>query len=656
MSGAVAGPGVEPDSGRLDGACGSMGPGGPPVEQPPAIRMARAVIDALHRVGVHGYVLAPGSRSAPFIPVIAAAEERRQLLTRVAVDERSAGFMALGANRALDHWGRGGLTAVLTTSGTAVANLHPAVLEADAAGIPLIVVTADRPHELVGTGANQTAEQTRLFDGVLRAVVDLPADLTGDLGLAAAESAIAGQVRRALLAACGEMTRDPGPVQLNVRFRPPLAPAIGPDGAVPDEALALSPPPGPRRPVRAIRIHEPGGIVHGSDRPVDPVRGVVVAGDQHDRTIALRLRRLAEQLDWPLLAEPTSMMRGGTQALTRYAELLATPAGRALADRVERVIVAGHPTLSRSIAALLARRDIPIDVVASTARITDVAGTVRAIVSDPPGGGPLRASGLGDLAAALDAGPAPSGWMRCWRDAVAALPELEPLGEELTADAVALSVYDSCVPDPPEDPARGGRRRFAPMDPRSRLVAAPDPCPRLVLGSSLTIRRLDRLARPTVAEAPRVFANRGLAGIDGTLATAVGMATGRPAPGRPDTGPATQCSGRAVRALIGDLTFLHDAMSLNRGRCESEPDLQVIVVDDAGGAIFSTLEYSAVTPARIFDRFFTAPQRADVPALARALGARVHQPTTLSELRHVLTRPVGGLSVVHTRVAGRGGG
>ena len=187
-------------------------------------------------------------------------------------------------------------------------------------------------------------------------------------------------------------------------------------------------------------------------------------------------------------------------------------------------------------------------------------------------------------------------------------------------------------------------------------MAAPDPCPRLVLGSSLTIRRLDRLARPTVAEAPRVFANRGLAGIDGTLASAVGMATGRPAPGRPDTGPATQCSGRAVRALIGDLTFLHDAMSLNRGRCESEPDLQVIVVDDAGGAIFSTLEYSAVTPARIFDRFFTAPQRADVPALARALGARVHQPTTLSELRHVLTRPVRGLSVVHTRVAGRGGG
>ena len=111
-----------------------------------------------------------------------------------------------------------------------------------------------------------------------------------------------------------------------------------------------------------------------------------------------------------------------------------------------------------------------------------------------------------------------------------------------------------------------------------------------------------------------------------------------------------------MRALIGDLTFLHDAMSLNRGRCESEPDLQVIVVDDAGGAIFSTLEYSAVTPERIFDRFFTAPQRADVPALARALGARVHQPTTLSELRHVLTRPVRGLSVVHTRVAGRGGG
>jgi len=162
------------------------------------------------------------------------------------------------------------------------------------------------------------------------------------------------------------------------------------------------------------------------------------------------------------------------------------------------------------------------------------------------------------------------------------------------------------------------------------------------------------VALPTIAHADdrNIWAegNDDLVTITGTTRTQI------QSPGRPDTGPATQCSGRAVRALIGDLTFLHDAMSLNRGRCESEPDLQVIVVDDAGGAIFSTLEYSAVTPERIFDRFFTAPQRADVPALARALGARVHQPTTLSELRHVLTRPVRGLSVVHTRVAGRGGG
>ena len=104
-----------------------------------------------------------------------------------------------------------------------------------------------------------------------------------------------------------------------------------------------------------------------------------------------------------------------------------------------------------------------------------------------------------------------------------------------------------------------------------------------------------------------------------------------------------------MRAVVGDLTFLHDAMSLGRGRCEAEPDLQVVVIDDAGGAIFSTLEYPAVTAPEVIDRYFTTPQGADVAALARALGARVHGPRTASELRHVLAEPVRGLSVVHVR-------
>ena len=153
----------------------------------------------------------------------------------------------------------------------------------------------------------------------------------------------------------------------------------------------------------------------------------------------------------------------------------------------------------------------------------------------------------------------------------------------------------------------------------------------LVLGSSMTVRRLDRLAPPAPHQAPTALANRGLAGIDGTLATALGVALG---------------AGRPVRAVVGDLTFLHDAMSLGRGALEDEPDLQVLVVNDGGGAIFSTLEYAAIPPARRFARLFTTPQSPDIPALAAALGARVHLPADLPGLREVLEAPVRGLSVV----------
>ncbi|MDU0349049.1 thiamine pyrophosphate-dependent enzyme, partial [Actinomyces sp. MRS3W] len=140
----------------------------------------------------------------------------------------------------------------------------------------------------------------------------------------------------------------------------------------------------------------------------------------------------------------------------------------------------------------------------------------------------------------------------------------------------------------------------------------------------------------THGPAPAAIANRGLAGIDGTLATALGAAWAR---------------GLPVRAVVGDLAFLHDAMSLSRGRLEAEPDLQVIVIDDAGGAIFSTLEYPAVTPAEHFSRYFTTPQATDPGDLAAALGAVVHRPTDLGELQALLAEPVRGLSVVHLRMS-----
>ena len=189
---------------------------------PPAMADARSLVAALLAEGVREVVLCPGSRSAPLADALADAADAGRLRLRVVLDERSAGFIALGAARAHVLNGRGRCAAVVTTSGTAVSNLHPAVSEADAAGIPLLVISADRPHELVGTGASQTTEQTGLFAPALRLGVDLPADLAADLGGRAADAAIAGKVRRAVAAATGTLSQDPGPVQINARFRPPL--------------------------------------------------------------------------------------------------------------------------------------------------------------------------------------------------------------------------------------------------------------------------------------------------------------------------------------------------------------------------------------------------------------------------------------------------
>lgn len=586
---------------------------------PPSIATARDVVAALVAGGVRLVLLAPGSRSAPFVPVLAEAEERGFLAVRVLLDERSAGFAALGAGRAGLLAGERRPAAVITTSGTAVGNLHPAVLEADAAGVPLLVVSADRPHELVGTGANQTTQQAGLFSPALRAAVDLPADTPLDLGEGAARSAVTGLVRRALDAATGRLSNDPGPAQVNVRLRPPLAPAPGEglppllDGvaAVPGTVLVPTP--------AALRPAAPDAAALAGDQTAAE-RGVIVVGDCAEPLGDLAAG-LARDLGWPLLAEPTSGARDAAGALPRYAELLGTAAGAALAERAEHVLVLGHPSLTRPISALLARRDVPVDVLTTTARWTDTAGTAARVLPVSPSTRP------GDVVADLGLAAAPVGWAGEWAGALAALPAVPAtLSDDATGtgalrpDAAALAVWRAS--------AAAAERPADPADP----AGAP---PLLVLGSSMPIRRLDRLAPAGDGAPVAALANRGLAGIDGTLATALG---------------AHLASGRPVRALVGDLTYLHDAMSLSRGRLEDEPDLQVVVLDDAGGGIFSTLEYPAVTPAHVMERYFSTPQAADAGALAEALGARVERPSDLAALDALLAEPVRGLSVVHVRL------
>lgn len=599
---------------------------------PASLHAALQVVLSLVRLGVRDVVLAPGSRSAPFVPVLAAAEQAGLVRVRVVVDERSAGFVALGVARAalVDGWRRP--AAVITTSGTAVANLHPAVAEADAAEVPMLVISADRPHELVGTGANQTTEQTGIFGRAVRAVVDLPADLSTDLGQERAAAAIGGQLRRAVEAARGWLTNDPGPAQVNIRFRPPLALPAEDEGEaahyLQTAVAAAAAGEGEQRwggrsaqhPLSeacGAGAYQPRPARRPQDDDEATERGLVVAGDSVDGA-GPHARELAEYLGWPLLAEPTSGARGGPQALTRYAELLASPDGAALAAQAQHVVVLGHPSLSRPVSALLAREDLPVDVVTSTARWSDVAGSAAWVSPTRAGAEPLGLAGAEDLTRRLGLRPAPPQWSWQWHEAVARLPA-PGSRQVLSAETAALAVWDSCLPREGEEGE-----------------AETGTVPRLVVGSSMSVRLLDRWAPAATAAAPRAVANRGLAGIDGTLATATGL---------------WHAWRQPVRALVGDLTFLHDAMSLGRGVGEEEPDLQVVVLDSSGGAIFSTLEYPAVTPADQMERFFTTPQAPRIPALAGALGAQVHEVSTLEELRSLLRESVRGLSVVYLRSA-----
>ncbi|WP_348525129.1 thiamine pyrophosphate-binding protein [Luteimicrobium album] len=203
---------------------------------PPAVAAARRLLDALVAQGLRDVVVAPGSRSAPLAYAASALADAGCLHLHVRVDERDAGFLALGLARGSAL--RGGVpepVAVVTTSGTAVANLHPAVLEAHHAGVPLLLLTADRPHELRGTRANQTTDQVGIFAGATRLTVDVPAPA----GLPTELRDLDHLAARAVAAARGTRSGWPGPVHLDLAYREPLVPTPPPlDGASPSVGAA----------------------------------------------------------------------------------------------------------------------------------------------------------------------------------------------------------------------------------------------------------------------------------------------------------------------------------------------------------------------------------------------------------------------------------
>ena len=561
------------------------------------------VLRGLLAAGVREVVLSPGSRSAPLALALHAADAAGDVRLHVRLDERSAGFLALGL-----AVGSRSPVAVVMTSGTAVGNLLPAVMEAHHAGRPLIVVSADRPASLRATGANQTTWQDGIF-GVFAPTVDVAVDASHD--------AVSQAVTQAGLRL--------GPSHLNVQFDAPLLP----DPGMPwwPGLLDASDPLDPSDLVDSSSARTSGGSLEEVPLGAEAVtlvagpRTVVLAGD--DAGSAARV--LAESAGVPLLAEPTSGSRAGDPAIRTYRLLLGTALGAA----IERVIVIGHPTLSRPVTALLSRPDIALYAVRTrTGVATDPAR--RAIILDvPPALTPALPLGqTPGLAPDADAK-----WLTAWQAADAALAERVDAHVEALPDLHALHVA-------------------------AEVSAALSPGQSLVVGSSNPIRDLDLMLPPyRPGEHRLVVANRGLAGIDGTVSTAIGVALGRagriPPPGRgippsPEDGGIPR-PGRSL-AVMGDLTFLHDSGGLLIGPDEPRPDLTIVVVNDDGGSIFALLEQGTPDYAAAFERVFATPVHADLQALAGASHTAYRRVESRVELREALSETATGPLVIEARV------
>ena len=553
----------------------------------PSTAFGTVFADELARCGVREVVIAPGSRSTPLAMSFYELERAGRVRLHVRIDERSASFTALGLAKA-----SGRPVAVLCTSGTAAANFHPAVIEADESAVPLLVLTADRPPELRGAGASQTIDQVKLYGGAVRwyAEPGVPEKVPG---LAAYWRSLACQ---AWAHAAGAAGTCPGPVHVNLPFRDPLVPDDARDDAGNDTAWPDSL---DGRPGGAPWTRVAGSV---TAKPLDlpwTERGIVVCGDGVDD--AAPLVELAERAGWPVLAEPSSGARRGPNALTGYQYLLAAPEFMA-AHRPSVIVSAGRPGLSRPQSAVvgLARSD---------------GGPVRhVVVAQGPGrwADPQRAAT--DVTAAIRLtgprsrprapgvpvpGGAPGGWLDDWRRADAAAA--------LAADAI-LEQRDSLT---------------EPLLARELLAALPENA-LLWAGNSLSVRDIDLVMAPRGDV--RVLASRGASGIDGTASTAAGAALAH----------AAAHPGSQAFALIGDLAFLHDAAGLAIGPAEPRPDLCLVVVNNDGGGIFETLEQAAFDG--VFERLFGTPHGASVEQLAAAFGV----PYTLVEQPGELAKAVSG--------------
>ncbi len=519
-----------------------------------SLEAAGRLIADLVAAGVRDVVLSPGSRSAPIAYVVAAAERDGRLRLHVRHDERSAAFLGLGIGRAdPEH-----PAVVVTTSGSAVANVVPAAMEAHHGGVPLLLVTADRPVRLRGTWANQTSDsQGKLLASIAYCVDIDPVTCEGTPWI------------DALAAAKGGTDRRPGPAHLNVCFDVPLQPPPGYKVVLPPASPPMDAP---------AQVPELGTAELG----LGP-RTVVVAGDG----AGAEASALAQLARWPLLAEPTSGARFGAARVDAYRLLLPT-----MADRVERVVVYGRPTLSRPVTSLL--DDARVQVI-QVVRHPDDLGPGRDVIR------------VGAVTVTESDDPS---WLYEWA------------GAGLTRSMDALETIDAW-------PVVTG------LHVAQAIAAATRPDSALFVGSSNAVRDLDLVASELSPDA-LIVANRGLAGIDGAISTAAGVAI---------------ASGRPTRAYLGDLTVLHDINGLAIPAIERDRImLQIVVANDDGGGIFATLEHANHPEA--FERVFATPVGADLGSLCHGYGI-LHRKVQLADLPDALADIAHGVTVVEVATSRR---
>jgi 2-succinyl-5-enolpyruvyl-6-hydroxy-3-cyclohexene-1-carboxylate synthase len=540
---------------------------------------SRLVVGSLVAAGVRHAVVSPGSRSTPLALAALALSEAGALALDVVVDERTAAFLSLGRARAT-----GEPSLLVCTSGTAAAHYLPALIEAEQAGVPLVVLTADRPFEAAHAGSAQTIEQTRLFGVYARRFVELGAPDGG---------ALAG-MPRLVSAAVHEALRAPaGPVHLNARFRKPLEPQG--DGASPlDAEVARLLERGPPRRARATRLPSDAELDRLAAQLSQAERPLLVAGPQPAWAgHAQAAHTLARTLGAPLLAEATSQLRFGDPrgaiVVGHFSSLLrARRLARELAP--DLVLELGRTPTSAAYAELVAGLEAPRVVLTDDGRAdpegnaalvleADLAATLEALARRL--GAPRPASRYAERWAALD---------RAVRTLCDALAGDDGLGEASTARAVVRAL------------GRVGGR--------------------LVLGNSLPVRELDAWCSPS-PEAVEIVSQRGASGIDGLVAQAVGVAS----------------LGRPTALLVGDVSFLHDAGSLALlDATRAHLPLALVVIDNGGGRIFERLPVASRVPEASFERLFVTARALDREALARAYGLAFARPTCPVELEVALAR------------------